>query len=124
MRILLTLLLLWAAPAFAQSKLAPLAAQSFDDIRRGVEALAVSGDQRAAPALEALQAGRLLVGPGNTLWIKDPAGTILNAETGEPASPPGATRPVRVNNAVRRAVDAAMGGLQLFAPEPATRAAA
>ncbi len=33
-------------------------------------------------------------------------------------------RPVRVNNAVRRAVDAAMGNLQLFAPDASSRQAA
>jgi urea transport system permease protein len=124
MRILLTLLLLWAAPALAQTRLAPLASQSFDDIRRGVEALAVSGDPRAADVLEALQNGRLLVGPGNTLLIRDASGALANAETGQPVPSAGATRPVRVNNAIRRAVDAAMGGLRLFAPDPATRAAA
>src|SRR4051812_42886042 len=103
MRILLTLMLLWAAPALAPSKLPPLASQTFDDIRRAVEALAVSGDPRAAPVLDALQNGRLLVGPGGVLFVKDPAGALTNAETGEPESAPGPTKPVRVNNAVRRA---------------------
>ncbi|MBC7802196.1 MAG: urea ABC transporter permease subunit UrtB, partial [Gemmatimonadaceae bacterium] len=60
--IALLLILLAAAPALAQPNLAPLAGPSFDDIRRGVEELAVSGDPRAAPVLGALQAGRLLVG--------------------------------------------------------------
>ena len=122
MRLLLLLLVL-ALPARAQPMLAPFAAQSFDEVRRGVELLAVSGDPRAADVLGALQAGRLLAGPGG-VFIRDAAGTVTHAETGEPAPDAAGLRPVRVNNAVRRAVDAAMGGLRLFAPEPARRASA
>ena len=122
--ILLVLALLLSAPALAQpSLLTPLGSQSFDDIRRGVEALAVSGDPRAAPVLEALQSGRLLVQSGGALFIREPGGAIVSAATGEPADAPDA-RPVRVNNGVRRAVDAAMGALRLFAPEPGARAEA
>ena len=86
MRILLILLLLLAAPAArAQSPLAPLASNSFDDIAHGVEALAASGDPRAAPVLDALQTGRLFVGPGNALFIKDAAGAVTEAQSGSPA---------------------------------------
>ena len=122
--LLFLLLLIYAAPAWAQSPMAPLASNAFDDIRRGVESLATSGDPRAAPVLDALQAGRLFVGPGAALFIKDPAGAVTDAQTGAPAQPDGPLRPVRVNNAVRRAVDAAMGGLQLFSPNASTRAGA
>ena len=83
----------------------------------------MSGDPRAADVLGALQSGRLLAGPGG-VFIRSPAGAVTNAETGEAASDPASLRPVRVNNAVRRAVDAGMGGLQLFAPDPARRRAA
>ena len=116
----LLLILLFALPARAQTSL--LAGASFDDVRRGVEALAVSGSPRAAPVLEALQAGRLLAAEGK-LYIREPSGTIVDAETGQPAEAPSA-RPVRVNNAVRRSLDAAMGGLRLFSPDTATRSAA
>src|SRR3954451_14202030 len=98
MRYLFAFLLVFAAPCWAESPLAPLATQNFDDIRRGVEALAVSGSDRAAPVLDALQAGRLLVGPGGALLIKDSAGGLTNAETGEAVSAAGSLRPVRVNN--------------------------
>ena len=121
-RLLVALLL--SGPAWAQpSLLAPLGSQSFEDIRRGVEALAVSGDPRAGPVLDALQAGRLLVQPGGALFIREPGGATVSAETGAPSDAAGA-RPIRVNNAVRRAVDAAMGGLRLFAPDPGVRAEA
>ena len=126
MRLIAVLIaLLLPAPALAQAPLAALTGPSFDDIRRGVEALAVSGDPRAAPVLEALQAGRLLVQAGGGLFVRTPDGAIVDAGTGAPVSGmPDGLRPVRVNNAVRRAVDAAMGGLRLFSPDPSTRAAA
>ncbi len=123
MRLIATLLaLLLCAPAWAQTSLAPLASTSFDDIRRGVEALATSGDPRAAPVLDALQAGRLLLQPGGGLFIRNPDDSVVDAQTGAPAPGASGLRPVRVNNAVRRAVDAAMGGLRLFSPDPAVRA--
>ncbi len=50
------------------------------------------------------------------------AGTV-SAATGQPAEAPGA-RPVRVNNNVRRALDAALGTVRLLSPDPAQRAAA
>src|ERR1700710_572816 len=93
MRLLVLLAMLLATPALltpalAQpSLLAPLSASSFNEITRGVEALAVSGSPRAAPGLDALQAGRRLLGPDGALFIRDPAGAILDAETGTPASP-------------------------------------
>ena len=122
--ILLILALLFSTPVLAQpSLLTPLGSQSFDEIRRGVEALAVSGDPRAGPVLDALQAGRLLVQPGGALFIREPGGALVAAETGAPAEATDA-RPVRVNNGVRRAVDAAMGALRLFDPEPGVRAEA
>ncbi len=126
MRLIAALLLLLCGPALAQPSLASLASTSFDDLRRGVEALATSGDPRAAPVLDALQSGRLLLQSGGALYIRTEAGAIEDAATGAPAPdvPAATLRPVRVNNAVRRAVDAAMGGLRLFSPDPATRAAA
>ena len=121
-RMVLLVALLLAAPAWAQpAGLAQLGNANFDDIRRGVEALATSGDPRAGPVLDALQAGRLLVQPGGALFIRGVDGTVVAADTGAPATAEGA-RPVRVNNAVRRTLDAAMGGLRLFSPNPATRA--
>ena len=120
MRILLLLLLL-AAPAFAQSPYAPLASQNFDDIRRGVESLATSGEPRAVDVLAAMQTGQLLVGLNGGLFVKNATGAYIDAATGETATPDGPLKPVRVNNAIRRAVDAAMGNLRLFARDPAAR---
>ncbi len=120
----LVVLLLLASPALAQSDLSPLASTNFDEIRRGVDALAVSGDPRAAAVLEALQSGRLMVGADRALFIKDASGAMTSAQSGEAAQPVGATRAVRLNNAVRRAIDSALGSLRLFARDPGERATA
>ena len=117
----LVLFLLFAVPAYAQSPFAPLASTNFEDIRRGVETLATSGEPRAVDVLSALQNGQLVVGPDGTLYIRDADGGLTDAATGAKAEPAGSVRPVRVNNAVRRSVDAAMGNLRLFAADPAAR---
>ena len=123
LRILLLLLAL--APALARAEDDPFAglAGSYDDISNAVAALAVSGNAQAEPAIAALQAGRLFVAPDNSLWIKRDGGAV-NARTGAPGEPPGALKPVRQNNAVRRATEAAMGSLTLFSADPAVRAKA
>ncbi len=102
--------------------LAALASGNYDRIRQGVDQLVTSGDQRAADVLGALQAGKLLVGPGPALFIKTEKG-IVAADTGGPAPdvPATALKQVRVNNPVRNAIAAALGGLRLFSPDPAMR---
>ena len=47
----------------------------------------------------------------------------MSAATGQAAEAPGA-RPVRVNNNVRVAVNAALGTVRLLSPDPAQRASA
>ena len=115
-------LLLLCAPAHAEPDLSAFASPSFADIERGVGALATSGDPRAGDILAALQAGKLVVGSDRQIYIRTTGGTV-NAATGQPAEAPGA-RPVRVNNNVRRATDAALGAVRLLSPDPAQRAAA
>ena len=107
----------------ADEAFAALGAGSFDQVRRGVEGLAVSGSPRAAAVITALQAGRLFARADRALFIKADDGSFADAATGEPAPDVAASalKPVRVNNAVRSAIDAALGSLRLFAPDPATR---
>ncbi|MGD9615430.1 MAG: urea ABC transporter permease subunit UrtB [Alphaproteobacteria bacterium] len=122
-------LLLFAvlAPVCAQAQdrdaaLAALASGNYDRVRQGIDRLATSGDPRAAEVIGALQDGRLHVGPNKTLFIKTATG-IVAADTGEPAPDVSAAalKPVRVNNPVRNAIAAALGGLRLFSPDPALR---
>src|ERR1700733_14315805 len=96
---------------------------SFDSVRQGIEQLAASGDPRAAVVIGALHDGLLYANDDHALFIQQPDGSYVDARTG--AKAPDVTdddvKTVRVNNAVRGAIDAALGGLQLFAPDAPTR---
>ncbi len=125
---LLLLAVLALAPAVSRAQsadeaLAALASPGFDAIRRGVETLAVSGHPQAASILSALQAGRLYARADHALFIKSDDGAFIDAATGQPAPDVMASglKPVRMNNPVRGAVEAALGSLRLFAPDAATR---
>jgi urea transport system permease protein len=86
--------------------------------------LALSGHPRAAAILSALQANRLFARTTDkALFIKTDDGSFIDAATGEPAADvmSSGLKPVRVNNAVRGEVEAALGSLRLFAPDTATR---
>ncbi len=116
------LCLLVGVAARAEPDLTGLTSSNFGEIQRGVEALAASGDPRAGDILAAMQAGNLLLGPDKQLYIRSDSATVL-AATGQPATVDGA-RPVRVNNNIRVAVDAALGTVRLMSPDPTQRAAA
>lgn len=110
----------YSALAATATTLSPAA---FDSVRRGVEQLATSGDPRALEVIEALRAGQLYARPDRSLVMKRADGSYVEAGTGKPAPDAAASglKPVRVNNAIRSAIDAAVGSLQLFAPDPGTR---
>ncbi len=122
--IFVLVLLLAPFGAQADEALDALAGQNFDDIRRGVEALGVSGNPRAAAILGGMQEGRLYVRADRALFIKTTDGVYVDALTGKPVAGIGSVRAIRVNNAIRRSVDAALGALLLFDPDAATRATA
>ena len=99
-----------------------LASTSYDSIRRGVETLSASGDPRAQAVIESLQAGKLFMRGDKALFIAKDGGTFVEAAGGAIADvAAGALKPIRINNAVRNAIDAAMGALRLFAPDRPTR---
>jgi urea transport system permease protein len=129
LRSLLLLLVLALAPlaAVAQSEdpFAGLTSESFDDVITAIGAVAVSGNPQAAPTIAALKSDALFVGADQAILIKTDAG-YLNARTGKPVADINEDdlNPVRVNNAVRRAIDAALGSLNLFAADPTARLAA
>ncbi len=106
--------------------LALIASPKFPDIEKGVTELAASGAPEAATVIEALGDGRLMVDAGSkTLFVKAPDGALTDARTGAAvADAPSGLKAVRVNNRVRRAVDAAVGMLTLMSPDPAKRLAA
>ncbi len=101
-----------------------LAADSYSDTSRAIEMLVASAHPNAAQIVEALGDGRLLAGPSDVV-VKTTAGGFVDARTGQAlGAAPDGLKPVRLNNAVRRAVQAALGGLGLFNPDPAKRIAA
>ena len=104
--------------------LAGFAADSYSDTEKAIEAIAASGNPRAAIVIGALQDARLFFNAGTKkVYVKTESGTLLDAATGEAAA--GETisdlKLVRINNRLRRAIEASLGSLTLLAPDPAKR---
>ena len=119
-------LLCAAGPAPAQryeDGLARFAADSFAETEAAIAAVAGSGNPLAAQVIEALRDGQLLFSPERRgVYIRDRSDRLLDAATGGVAvDPPADLKPVRVNNRIRRAIEAAVGALTLLAPDPARR---
>jgi urea transport system permease protein len=116
--------LLLAFPAMAQTEDAftGLASNDFDAIGAAITALALSGDKQASPTIHALQDEALFAAPDGSLLIKTDAGYV-DARTGVPVADvvEDDLAGIRVNNKVRRAAEAALGSLDLFATTPDIR---
>jgi urea transport system permease protein len=107
--------------------LAKFLEDKFPQTQKAISELAASGAANAAPILEALGDNRLLIDPvAHVLVYKTASGDIINARTGEKLSgvDPDALKKVRVNNALRREIDAALGLLTLASPDPSKRVSA
>ncbi len=125
--LLLFMAVLALAPALARAQVEDpmvlLGSGNFDSIRHGVELLAASENPRAATIIASLQSGTLYVRTDHALFIKTADGKVVDAATG--AAAPGVMasglKQVRLNNAVRSAIDAALGSLRLFSPDADTR---
>ncbi len=98
-------------------------ADRFDDTLAGIESLAQTGHATAQPVLAALAAGRLFVrSPDGAILFRDEAGALRDAKTGETATADAqALKSVRLNNRVRRGLEAALGSLTLLDPNPQVR---
>ena len=111
----------------AEADLAPalqgFASDSFSATGSAIEAVAQSGAARAPVIIEALQDGRLSYSAeGKTVFVKGKDGVLTDAATGaKVATAPTDLKAVRLNNRLRRAVDAAVGALTLMSPNPARR---
>jgi urea transport system permease protein len=104
--------------------LARFALDSYADTEAGINAVAVSGSPLAADVIGALQDGRLLFSAANKkIYIKEKSGNLLDANTGKAAAGnlPKDLAPVRVNNRLRRSIEASLGSLTLLAADPAKR---
>ena len=100
------------------------AADSYNDTDAAIAGVAASGNPLAAQVITALQDGRLLFNSDDKkIYIRDAKGAIVDAATGQPitGTAPANLKPVRVNNRIRRGIEAALGALTLMSPDPAKR---
>jgi urea transport system permease protein len=110
-----------------EQALAGFAADSFSDTDAAITRVAASGHDLAAKTIGALKDGRLLFNPEDKkIYLREPSGKVLDAATGQPVAGdgPAGLKKVRLNNRLRRSVEAVLGALTLRAPDPNQRLAA
>jgi urea transport system permease protein len=123
------LILAIVLPAFAgpfEDAVAKFANDDYSDTDEAIGAIATSGNPLAYPIISALQDGRLMADPDTKkVYVSQPDGKNIDAATGAPVtSIPDSAAAVRLNNRLRRTVEAALGSLTLLSPDPARRLAA
>ena len=107
-----------------------LGVSNYDDLDKAIGRLAETGDAAVAPVLEALQAGDLhLRKADGAVVVAKRAGSgwdLFDPVTGAALGPAdrNAVERIRINNALRRSLGAALGALTLMSPDPATRRSA
>ena len=119
-------LILIAWPAFAgpfEDAVGKFATDDFDDTEEAIGVVASSGNPLAFPIISALQDGRLMFdADSKKVYVKQTDGKAIDAATGAAVdSIPDSASEVRLNNRLRRTVDAAVGGLTLLSPDVNTR---
>jgi urea transport system permease protein len=120
-------LTLGQAPARAAAlddAIAHFTADDFDETATGINEVATSGSPRAQIILQALQNGELMFSAEKkAIYIQDDASKLFDAATGQPmpGDPPADLDIVNINNRLRSAIDAALGGLTLLSVDPAKR---
>ncbi len=113
-----------AHAASLDDAVAHFSADDFDETITGIGEVAASGSPRAAIILQALQDGQLMFSAEKkAVFIQDDASKLTDAVSGQPVSgdPPADLDNVRVNNRIRGALAAALGGLSLFSADPNKR---
>ena len=119
------LLAVGAMPGRAQtieSALARFSADSFGETDTAITEIAASGHPRAQAIVQAIQDGRLAFDPADKkVFVRQVDGKVAEAVTGQLSDAPAGLKQVRLNNRLRRSVDAALGALTLMAPDPQRR---
>jgi urea transport system permease protein len=123
------LIAVFALPAFAspfEDAVAKFANDEFSDTEEAVGTIATSGNPLAFAIISALGEDRLSADPDTKkVFITQPDGKVIDAATGTAVDKlPDTAAAVRLNNRLRRTVEAALGGLTLLSPDPAKRIAA
>jgi urea transport system permease protein len=132
---LIFLILASAAPTFAQGAdpkplFNQLADANFSEAEKLVGQIAATGDTRVVPALNAFAEGDLYFRKSDkAVFAAKSAGTqldLIDPVSGESAGQvaKGAVTKIKVNNNLRRAIRAALGGLTLMSPDRGTRLSA
>ncbi len=116
----------FAVPAFAgpfEDAVAQFSEGSFAASEEAVGKLAVTGNPMAPAIISALQDGRLYADEdAKKVYLKGADGKVTDAVTGVAVSDmPDSASKLRLNNKLRRAVEAALGSLTLLSPDPAKR---
>ena len=96
----------------------------FPQTEKAIGELAAAAPPQAAAILEALADNRLLIDPASHLVLyKTDAGALMSAKTGVAMADVDAEslKKVRVNNAIRSAIDAALGALTIASPDAGKR---
>ncbi|MEN8216059.1 MAG: urea ABC transporter permease subunit UrtB [Pseudomonadota bacterium] len=110
-----------------EEQIAALNQKSFNAKITAVQNLAITGDNRVVPILEALLNGKLFIRKsdqkiviaakqGKVYILYEPL-TLAEIEPVKKRK----LKKIRINNQVRKAIRAALGGLKLFDPEPEQR---
>jgi urea transport system permease protein len=124
--VLSLLLIAFALPAFAgpfEDAVAKFANDDYSDTEEAIGVVASSGNKLAFPIINALQDGRLMADPDSKkVYVTGTDGKSIDAATGGAvASVPDSASAVRLNNRLRRSVDAALGSLTLQSPDLGAR---
>jgi urea transport system permease protein len=133
--ILAVFLLVFTAPSFAhgadpKALFNQLADANFNEAEALVSRIAATGDPRVVPALNAFSEGDLYFRKSDKeVFAAKPAGSqleLLDPVTGESAGQiaKSAVTKIKVNNNLRRAIRAALGGLTLMSPDRGARLSA
>jgi urea transport system permease protein len=119
-------LIAFALPALAgpfEDAVGKFATDDFSDTEEAVGEIGGSGNPLAFPIISALQDERLMFdADSKKVYIKQRDGKAIDAATGASVDGiPDSASVVRLNNRLRRSVEAALGGLTLLSPDAATR---
>jgi urea transport system permease protein len=99
-------------------------ADDFSETIAGINEVAASGNPRAEAIIRALQDGQLMYSAERkAVYIKNDSGKLTDAATGttDHGEAPADLDPVRLNNRLRGALDAAVGALTLLSSNPGVR---
>jgi urea transport system permease protein len=113
-----------AHAASLEEALARFTADDFSETDTGINEVAASGSPRAEAIIRALQDGALMFSAERkAVYIKAKSDKLFDAATGAPIAgdAPADIDTVRVNNRLRRGIEAALGGLTLLSRDAGKR---